>query len=228
NFALALADGGRAFLRIYEESGLAQVALQNRLVAHLVAGGVPTPAPLARSDGGTFVEHGGKAVAIFPFVEGTWFCHARVGPDQLAAVGAVLGKIHRLGEGYPDPPINRFDQGALLRRLDGLGEVPALLSADVARLRAKVAALPPLPPPTTVVHGDLFRDNVLWRADGTLAAAIDFESASAGHPAFDLMVTMLAWCFTDAFEERLVRALVAGYRRERALSDAELAACPSA
>jgi homoserine kinase type II len=227
NFMLALAGESRAFLRIYEESEAAAVAIQNRLVAHLVAQGVPTPAPLSRDDGTTIASHAGKAVCVFPYVEGAWLCQGRVTTAHLEAIGAVLGRIHRAGEGYADRPVDRFDVGALSRRLEGLRHqgLAADLASDVERLRAIVGALESPPPATTVIHGDLFRDNALWRADGTLAAVIDFESASAGHPSFDLMVTMLAWCFGDRLEEPLVRALVTGYCRERPLSPAELALC---
>jgi homoserine kinase type II len=71
-----------------------------------------------------------------------------------------------------------------------------------------------------IVHADLFRDNVLWRADG-LAALLDFESASSGSPAFDLAVVLLAWCFGDGLDLELGRALVAGYLARRPMPEEE-------
>jgi len=66
----------------------------------------------------------------------------------------------------------------------------------------------------------LFRDNVLWK-NGEVAALLDFESAFHGPFVYDLMVTLAAWCYRDAFELSLVAALVEGYTAERPLDAAE-------
>ncbi len=71
------------------------------------------------------------------------------------------------------------------------------------------------------MHGDLFRDNVLWDMDDGLAALLDFESACAGTYAYDLMVTILAWCVGDALDVRLARAMREGYEKVRPLRDDE-------
>ena len=70
------------------------------------------------------------------------------------------------------------------------------------------------------LHGDLFRDNVLWRG-GRIAALIDFESAARESYAFDLMVTILAWCTGDGLDPALARAMCEGYASVRPLTDAE-------
>ncbi|HHH29830.1 MAG TPA: homoserine kinase [Polyangiaceae bacterium] len=231
NFAVTLESGDRAFLRLCEESDFEAVTAQNRLLSRLVEVGVPTPAPLARvDDEGTVAIHAGKPVAVFGWREGAWLCQQRVRAAHLERVGEVLGIIHREAEGYEGAPENRFAFQALRGRLEGLDEASLSdeLRRDVVTLRDAVDELAPQVtqlPSTTVVHGDVFRDNVLWTEDGALSAVLDFESASMGHPAFDLMVTMLAWCFSGHLEQPLARALVRGYLRERELSGAELEAC---
>jgi homoserine kinase type II len=88
--------------------------------------------------------------------------------------------------------------------------------------------------PSGVVHGDLFRDNVLWRpgaqgqAGGAgappineIAALLDFESAFHGPFVYDLCVTIAAWCYADAFDIDLARSLADGYRVERPLEPNE-------
>jgi homoserine kinase type II len=87
--------------------------------------------------------------------------------------------------------------------------------------RAERARDPGLP--HGIIHGDLFRDNVLWQ-DGVPVALLDFESACDGSWAYDLMVTALAWCYGSDLDETLVRAMFRGYARERRLTRAELAA----
>jgi homoserine kinase type II len=77
--------------------------------------------------------------------------------------------------------------------------------------------------PSGIIHGDLFRDNVLW-ANGAIASLLDFESASRGTFVYDLMVCIEAWCFTERFETARVAALLSGYQRKRPLSPAEIQA----
>jgi homoserine kinase type II len=74
--------------------------------------------------------------------------------------------------------------------------------------------------PSGIVHGDLFRDNVLFR-DGTIVALLDFESAFHGPFVYDLLVTIAAWCYRSSFELEQARALVEGYESVRPLEPAE-------
>ena len=138
------------------------------------------------------------------------------------AIGAALAAIHRAGANAPaglDALVgeSRFDREALARRLASL---PSSLPPEVAAARDKVATWLDLPASesriTGLIHGDLFRDNVLWDG-GRIAAVLDFESASKGSLAFDLMVTMLAWCFGDALDLGLASAMVRGYLEVRAI-----------
>lgn len=228
NFALGLRGGGRAFLRVCEESARAQVEAQNALLAHLVACGVPTPAPLRRREGGTVGEHRSKPAVLFPFVPGAWLCQSRVTARHTARVGEVLATIHLAGEGFGGAPASRFGPEALEARLSSLraGSLEPDLGADVERLSRELSSLTSewASGETTVIHGDVFRDNVLWH-DNALTAVLDFESASSGCPQYDLMVTVLAWCFGGDLSRPLARALVAGYTGVRPLGEAELAMC---
>jgi homoserine kinase type II len=73
--------------------------------------------------------------------------------------------------------------------------------------------------PRGVIHGDLFRDNVLFDGED-LVALLDFEQASTGSLVYDVAVCVNAWCYGDAFDAALVRAMCGGYAG-RAMSRAE-------
>ena len=77
-----------------------------------------------------------------------------------------------------------------------------------------------------MIHGDLFRDNVLWNDAGHLVAILDFEQASGGSLAYDLAVCINDWCWDGSPRLDLARALIAGYQRERALTEADREALP--
>jgi homoserine kinase type II len=139
-------------------------------------------------------------------------------------VGAALASVHRAGASEEREP-GRFERDALLARIDVIAHASdATLAAQAPILRAKLDAWTTRRDaqlPRGLIHGDLFRDNVLWSKQGEIAALLDFESASGGVLAYDVMVTALAWCFGDALDLALFRAMIEGYESVRPLSDTE-------
>ena len=217
NVALSLTGGGRAFLRIYEEQDAAGAEAEAALLAHLARAGLPVAPPLARRDGGgALAEHAHKPVAVFPWCEGDLRCQRGVTPAATRAVGAALAGIHRAGS--PAPRAGRFTVPRLLARVAHVATAVdpelAAMAPPLRALLAEVSAARDERTPRGLCHGDLFRDNVLFRGD-SIAVVLDFESAAEGPFAFDLAVTMLAWCVGDELEPDLARALFDGYREVR-------------
>lgn len=226
NYRLADTAGRRFFARVYEEQNVAGARQELELLEGLAAAGIPTARPLARtpSPGEPPVAlFEGKPFAMYPWIDGEILCQARVEEAHCEKVGAELAAIHvasprlvRLGAG-------RFRVEDLYARLDRIErESPEHVAAAV-RIRQKLehyASKRRADLPSGVVHGDLFRDNVLWHA-GDVAALIDFESASHGPFCFDLAVTILAWCYGSGWSASLVRALLRGYSSRRPLEAAE-------
>jgi homoserine kinase type II len=224
NFRLWDTAGKPYFARIYEEQGTEGAKADVRLLGELGVLGVPCAAPVLTLDGEFVVDFEGKPFSITEWVDGEVLCHRLTGPRELELVGQALGKVHALSPRFVSIPEGRFGPAELEQRLDFIEEnaEPELVEAarDIRqRLRAVIAkrdgALP-----QGLTHGDLFRDNVLWQG-GEVSALIDFESACRGPFAFDVMVCIEAWCFTDAFVPELVEAFLRGYVSERPLSDAE-------
>jgi homoserine kinase type II len=225
NFRAASADGRELFARLYEEQGPDGAESELRLLAALSRGGSPVAAALPRT--AALPLHAGKPFVVFPWVEGEILCLARVDAGACRAVGRALAGVHLATASVPRLGPGRFgpsDMLARLARVERETTRPELL-ADVARVRALYARLVPARDaslPSGIVHGDLFRDNVLWQK-GELAALLDFESVFHGPFVYDLMVTIAAWCYRDAFDVSLARALVDGYVGARPLTPAERA-----
>ncbi len=225
NYALE-AGGTRYFLRLYEEQDRVGAAQEARLLDRLARAGVPVAAPLPRLDAQRVSTVRGKPAALFPWRGGGMRCQAAVAPDDTARVGEALARVHAAGAGEAAPP-GRFGPAQLLSRLDrieasGDGRVVPV----VPRLRealGRVAVARDAGLPAGIVHGALFRDNVLWRETGEVSALLDFESACAGTFAYDLAVTVLSWCFGDDLDGRLAAAMCAGYERVRPLGERERA-----
>ncbi|HMI86086.1 MAG TPA: homoserine kinase [Polyangiaceae bacterium] len=238
NYRLTLVDGTTLFARVYEEQDSVGAESEARLLDHLAKSGVATPRPLPRCDGAGFTfaldtaridpnPAAVRPVALFPWRDGEILCQARVTPEAARKVGEKLAEVHHAGRTFGEPKPGRFRIPDLRVRLERIGQAhDPELRAIVPELRARLdraererdANLP-----EGIIHSDLFRDNVLWQG-GTLVALLDFESACTGSFAYDLMVTVLSWCYGDDFDERLVRAMFEGYAAKRPLSGAEVAA----
>jgi homoserine kinase type II len=82
--------------------------------------------------------------------------------------------------------------------------------------------------PRSVIHADLFPDNVLMRGD-KVSGLIDFYFACNDLMAYDVAVTHAAWCFDasgQTFDAEISRALLEGYEAVRPLLPEERAALP--
>jgi len=81
--------------------------------------------------------------------------------------------------------------------------------------------------PVGTIHADLFPDNVFF-LNGRLSGLIDFYFACTDIFAYDVAICLNAWCFEPdhAWNATKGRALVAGYRAVRPLSEAEMTALP--
>lgn len=229
-------DRGRFFLRVYEEQEQAGAVRETKVLVHLAEAGVVTPAPVAASSGALALTIAGKPCALFPWIEGEILCQKRVTHEVARVVGAALARIHLAGHA-PDAPLDagRFGPLDLAKRCERVAASTDLEARALAdSLRERVLAIAVArdqraePAPSGLIHGDLFRDNVLWRADSLsspsgcrIAALLDFESAHDGPFAYDLAVTLLSWCYGSTLDLSLARAMVDGYRSVRELEPAD-------
>lgn len=227
NFELRTSDRDRYFARVYEEQGAEGAERELRLLGELAAVGVPTTPPPRRTDGGFVSEHLGKPVALYPWVDGDLLCTEAALPTRCRAVGRALARVHLATAELSEVAPGRFDPVQLEERLDFImakGRAEHVGAAHRVRELLRTW-LPRRDPslPQGLTHGDLFRDNVIWDREAPeeaprIAALIDFESACRGAFAYDLMVTVLAWCFRSDFDLERVRALLEGYQEVRPLT----------
>jgi homoserine kinase type II len=164
-----------------------------------------------------------------------------VTPQIAGRFGAALADLHVAGLALPAAwrRGSIYDHDHLVSRFDKILRVgdPAL-SRATAILREELAIAGDAGPIRRrathgIIHGDLFRDNVLWD-EGQISAILDFEQASGGSLAYDLAVCINDWCWTtgggfDAFGAPridLAHALLAGYERIRPLTTGDREALP--
>ena len=189
--------------------------------------GLPV-APVVRNAAGCAIETlEGKAAMLAPMLPGA---HVDVSAaEQVDALGRFIGRFHRATAGavldapaYPRDARWLRDRGnAVRRRLAGADA--RLVAGTVERVAGLLRADTVAELPTGFVHGDLFRDNVLF--DGSkLTGVVDFHHAARGTLVYDLAVAANDWC-SDAqgvLDPSRATALVDGYRGIRPLAPTEV------
>jgi homoserine kinase type II len=221
---------GRYVLTLFEDIARAELPYYLYLMAHLARHGLPVPAPIANRDGEYLGTLAGKPAALVSLLPGASETHP--GNEHCARIGSMLAGLHLTGLSYgrrqPNP------RGAHWCRQTAALLQPGLPTGDAALLdtelrfqehaEADFSCLP-----AGAIHGDLFRDNVLW-SDGLIGGVIDFYFA--GHDAllFDVAVTVNDWCSRlpgSDLDPARVDALLAAYHSSRPFTDAERFAWPT-
>jgi homoserine kinase type II len=240
NFVVDAEQGGVRrswFIRVNEGKAVDDVAWEAELVTQLAEHGVITPPPAVALDGRKYAPLAGtnKWISVFPWRVGRHLGSDEISVDIAREFGAALAGLHVAGLALP-PAMRRasiYDHAHLVARHAGFAasDDPHLAHA-IAVLReelelASAAADVRAAATHGIIHGDLFRDNVLWDA-GHIVAILDFEQASGGSFVYDLAVCINDWCWSGS-EPRtggaprldVARALLDAYQAVRPLTTAD-------
>jgi len=218
----------RFILTMYEQRmEVAELPFFLHLLDHLAAKGSPVPRTIHDRAGAPCRMVGGKAVALIEFLPGVSV--DLPSPAQARAVGEALAGLHRNSADFVGERRNALSLGAWRELFDscgadGLASIDPLLPTIVQRELAFMEAHWPSHLPRSIIHADLFPDNVLLLGD-RVSGLIDFYFACRDITAYDLAVTHSAWCFErdGTFRAEVAAALIAGYGQ---LSAEETAALP--
>jgi homoserine kinase type II len=211
--------GRRLFLRVSEGKSPADVAFEVEVLRYLAEARFPVAPLVPAMDGGAVVSVGGRLALLFAYAPGEEVDRAGAGPERCRRVGEQLARLHDLAAGFSAERPNPFGPACVAAWLGALGDDGGgdpEVAAALPLLREELSRADRLPgAPRGLVHGDLFRDNVLWIGD-RVSAVIDWEMACTETFAFDLGVALSAWCFGEtSFDRARAAALLAGYRGRR-------------
>lgn len=226
---------------LHTEAGYFILTLYERLVAvedlpffvalmeHLAVRGINCPQPVRMRDGRTLGELCGRAAAIVTFLDGVWM--RRVEARHCAAVGEALAKLHLAAADFSGHRANALAVPKLRPLFESCADrIDTIQHGMLDAIGAELDFLEGVWPrdlPQGVIHADLFPDNVFFLGE-TLTGLIDFYFACNDMLAYDVAISLNAWCFENDHSYNVTkgRALLQGYARVRALTDAELAALP--
>ena len=196
---------------------------------HLSKAGINCPTPVHDQEGRVLRTLAGRPAAIVTFLEGVWI--RRPQPRHCAALGKALAGLHVAGRGFGLKRVNALGLAGwrpLFERFAARAdEIAPGLAATIGKELGFLEVNWPAGLDQGVIHADLFPDNVFFLGD-TLSGLIDFYFACNDALAYDIAITLNAWCFeTDhSFNITKGRALLKGYQSVRPLAPEEREALP--
>jgi homoserine kinase type II len=212
---------GEYVLTLFEHIPRSDLPFYVGLMDHLSRNGVPCPQPMQRENGEMLAELNGKPACIVTRLAGV----PRMEPDadDCRAAGEILARLHVAGVGY-DASLDNW-RGRAWRESFAAAVAPKLSreeNALIAEENRYQAMHDDTVLPRGIIHGDLFRDNVLWDAEGR-GGVIDFYFACDDALAYDLAIAVNDWCVTPqaALDGARAAAFIEGYQRERPLEELE-------
>lgn len=216
----------RFILTIYEKRvDAADLPFFMALLDHLADRGLPVPRAIRDRSGTQLQEIAGRPACLIEFLPGVSVSKPTIAQAQ--ATGEALGRMHAaLADFKPARPnaLGLAGWHALARRCgDDLDSISLGLKQRVTDELDWLSAHWPRELPHSVVHADLFPDNVLIRGDA-IGGIIDFYFACTEVRAWDLAVTHSAWSFAPdgtGYRADIGDALIAGYETTFGLSDEE-------
>jgi len=222
-------SSGRYILTLYEKRvDERDLPFFMALLDHLADRGLPVPRAIRDRAGIQIQTVAGRPACLIEFLPGVSVSHPTLA--QAAATGAALGRMHlALADFALERPNALGLSGwiALAERCSGdLDRIAPRLHARVSDELALLQQRWPHDLPRSVIHADLFPDNVLTHHDG-VTGIIDFYFACTEIRAWDLAVTHAAWCFENdgtGYDRERARALVGGYEAHMPLLPEERAA----
>ena len=224
-------EQGRFILTVYEKRvDVGDLPFFMGLLDHLASKGCPVPRTMHLAEGGSIADWQGKKIALIEFLAGVTVDHPT--PAQALATGAALGALHAAVADFTMHRANALGLEGWVELAaqcgDDLDTIRPGLAARVAEECAFLQANWPHHLARSVVHADLFPDNVLM-LDNQVTGLIDFYFACEDIRAWDVAVTHSAWCFSPdgtQFDAAVGDALLEGYRASFGLTPEEEAAFP--
>lgn len=221
-----LTTAGVFVLTLFEDLDVNGLEHVLKLLAYLDAHCLPCSYPIKDNAGNASRPFCTKPAALFKWISGNSVLEPTV--DHCYQIGLQLGKLHLSTASYYFPVVSSHDLVACkvkYKVVEGkLSAVDQLLIQDEFDFQDSYS-LSNLP--EGVIHGDLFKDNVLFFND-EVSGLLDFYSASAGVFLLDVAITVNDWCVNQQgiLQSQKTAALLSAYQKLRPMPQSELSYLP--
>ncbi len=222
-----ITKSARYVLTIFEKNDLDELPYFVDLMAFLAQHDVPCPAPIRDKNGVALHSLKGKPALMVSCLVGRDVETPNLA--QCVAVAQTLARMHVVGTGFQSTSHNQ--RGANWRNQTAQQVLPKLAEDEAKLLKNELAfqsALNLNDCPHGVIHGDLFRDNVLFDGD-KLGGFIDFYYACHDVIAYDVAIAVNEWCIHQdgRFDAEKLEGFLTAYQQIRPFTAAELQHWPA-
>ena len=230
------AQAGEYVLTLFERLSEAQLSFSLQLMRHLAQKGIPVPEPATDGKGRIVLALNGKPACVVTKLDGRHCLDPE--PHHCVQVGETLARMHQAGHDFPSEQVNArgydwwlWAAGQIAPLLDDERRGVLLDELRFQQALARVDSYRTLP--RGPVHGDLFRDNVLFAPVAAvdspagaekLSGFFDFYFAATDALIFDVAVCLNDWCIDRQSGEVLpamATPFVRAYERVRPLTALE-------
>tara|TARA_B100001146_G_C16179497_1_gene433960 strand:+ start:69 stop:995 length:927 start_codon:yes stop_codon:yes gene_type:complete len=208
-------------LTLVEVASFSEVPFFLNLTRHLANYGLPVPAAELTLDGMSLTVLKNKPAMLLPRLPGAHLQQAS--SEHCLEVGQLLGLMHStlLGSSYHRE--NPYSSDWMYTTIQ---QTQAHFDPAIKNLLTQSAELYDLLEssslPRGIIHGDLFRDNILF-TDAKITGVLDFFHASTDFLMMDIAVTINDWCRNQdqSIDPELAAGLLRGYEMTRPIEPEE-------
>ena len=215
-------------LTIFEKNQPSELGYFVDLMRFLAQQGVLCPLPIADKTGASLHELKGKPALMVTCLNGTDILAPSI--NQVKEVARALANMHNKGTGFAQTGINQRDKTWRINTAQKV--LPKLAKDDQLLLQNELNYLHARDfsqLPCGVIHGDLFRDNVLFDGD-QLGGFIDFYYACNDVLTYDVAIAVNEWCVhhngadIGELDREKINLFLSAYQEARSFNSKEHAA----
>ena len=218
-------------LTLFEEFNMDEMPYFVELATWLADRGIPVPYPARDKNGIALKQVKNKPALLQNRFKGHHLTQSELTTEHCAQIGAKLAEFHLAGSDFFLK--RNAHRGLYWWRRESLNIQKYLSNEDAALLRDEVQRFDTLfaqygsSLPQSIIHGDLFHDNVLFNDSG-IDAIIDLYNSATAYMIFDLAIVANDWCRDEnhQIDHKKEQALLNAYHSTRPFTDIERTAWP--
>lgn len=210
----------RFVLTLFEKNTIEDLPYFVDLMTHLAKNSFLCPKPIFKNNGTALSILKNKPALIVTCLKGKELNKPEV--NHCKAVGAKLAELHMKSANFTAQHQNTRDLNWIKKTAETLfSELPEdeslLLREEILYQEKQNYKLP-----KSTIHGDLFRDNVLFLND-EVSGFIDFYYACTDYLILDVAIAVNDWCVNSdgSFDEIKLNAFLDAYKKIRSFNDDE-------
>jgi len=208
-------------LTIFEHNSIEELPFYVELMTYLAKENFLCPRPIEDNSGQALGLLKDKPALMVSFLDGKEISIRDSKSCYL--VGKYLARLHLTTNNFPQSNKNTRSLGWISDMYLNLKENLSLEERSIIELEINYhKKIDKIELPEGIIHGDLFRDNVLFFND-KVSGFIDFYYSCNERFIYDLAIAINDWCIDDdgKINTSMCSGFIKGYQSERMLTDNE-------